>query len=304
MSDDAAALIAHVHGQALRLISNFEGKHFIGLTVAGRHYRRLGVLTNNTCKKLEKLDATFAFTRHVTKAQCSQFIDELGHMLSQDIPPAKQPTMNPMAPEFVPKEKIEGAEQQAQTTAIKDKSMGESHQITIPNEKGREPQAEIHTLEQETEQFRAEIEAYKHKIEATIGLDVDHELAEAIDSGEKDLRDLYDKYLEIFANDGVTSFSQLSLNSAATVKSAMSASITKAIPDKIMSPSAVAVVDSLVERVWAYYLWKDQQQDKAHEPEEHKKGEDTAAAAKEQEKQKKKNKKKKADGARMLALRS
>merc|ERR1712100_207140 len=52
-----------------------------------------------------------------------------------------------------------------------DKSTGKSNQITITNEKGRLSQSEIDRMVQEAEQYRAEDEANKSKIEAKNGLE-------------------------------------------------------------------------------------------------------------------------------------
>merc|ERR1712166_849300 len=55
--------------------------------------------------------------------------------------------------------------------SAQDKSTGKANQITITNEKGRLSQSEIDRMVSEAEQFKAEDEMNKNKIEAKNGLE-------------------------------------------------------------------------------------------------------------------------------------
>eukprot|EP00929_Paragymnodinium_shiwhaense_P089181 TRINITY_DN49383_c0_g1_i1.p1 TRINITY_DN49383_c0_g1~~TRINITY_DN49383_c0_g1_i1.p1 ORF type:complete len:347 (+),score=41.19 TRINITY_DN49383_c0_g1_i1:64-1104(+) len=72
---DAPALIANLHGQMLRMLCNEMRIHFVGLRSAAAHARRRGLLSNQTVKRLGRLDDAFAVTRHISAPYAKEFVD-------------------------------------------------------------------------------------------------------------------------------------------------------------------------------------------------------------------------------------
>eukprot|EP00973_Karenia_brevis_P043576 6038373-Karenia_brevis.AAC.1 len=72
---DAAALIGHLHGQILRLLSDDAHLPFQGLQEASR-CRKLR-LDSRTRKRLVQLDHAFAWTRHITASGSEKFMSQL-----------------------------------------------------------------------------------------------------------------------------------------------------------------------------------------------------------------------------------
>eukprot|EP00929_Paragymnodinium_shiwhaense_P052171 TRINITY_DN26143_c0_g1_i1.p1 TRINITY_DN26143_c0_g1~~TRINITY_DN26143_c0_g1_i1.p1 ORF type:complete len:274 (-),score=60.91 TRINITY_DN26143_c0_g1_i1:175-957(-) len=74
---DAAGLIAGLHGLLLLQLSCELNCHFEGLRSAAAQARRSGRLSNATCKKISRLDDTFAVTRHITKPYADAFAERV-----------------------------------------------------------------------------------------------------------------------------------------------------------------------------------------------------------------------------------
>eukprot|EP00969_Alexandrium_andersonii_P221948 9802902-Alexandrium_andersonii.AAC.1 len=75
--DDAAALIASVHGSAFRALSNHLDADVQGLTIAARLARKRGLLSAGLARRLERLDIAFAVSRHINKKKGKDLLGEL-----------------------------------------------------------------------------------------------------------------------------------------------------------------------------------------------------------------------------------
>ena len=69
----APAILFDLHGELLRLLACRSGRHFQGLAQAGRSLR----LASKTRKRLERLDGTVAFLRHITSPRAQEFVLEV-----------------------------------------------------------------------------------------------------------------------------------------------------------------------------------------------------------------------------------
>ena len=78
---DAEALLASLHGRALRLLTDRLGHTCQGLAVAARKARRAGLLDNRAAKKATQVDIAFAMVRHITKSKCEDFLCQLTQSL-------------------------------------------------------------------------------------------------------------------------------------------------------------------------------------------------------------------------------
>lgn len=74
---DSAALVASLHGRVLRALAQRTGLHFPGLRAAAAHLRRQNLIAPCYLKKLQRLDDSFAVTRHITSAGADQFFIEV-----------------------------------------------------------------------------------------------------------------------------------------------------------------------------------------------------------------------------------
>ena len=70
-------LLAETHGEALRALAAAMQCDFNGLSVAARHARACGLITNKTAKHLEKVDIAFAVARHLTEVRAASFLGTL-----------------------------------------------------------------------------------------------------------------------------------------------------------------------------------------------------------------------------------
>jgi hypothetical protein len=78
----AVELLADVHGDAFRCLCTRMDKDFVGLTVASRHARRAGLITQTMAKKLERLDSAFSVVRHLSRPKVNCFLMDLKDMIA------------------------------------------------------------------------------------------------------------------------------------------------------------------------------------------------------------------------------
>ena len=74
-----------LHGDMFRLLCGALDQDFVGLTVAARHARRAGRISHQTSKKLERLDAAFAYTRHISVPKARAFLKQVSGELVSDM---------------------------------------------------------------------------------------------------------------------------------------------------------------------------------------------------------------------------
>jgi hypothetical protein len=83
MALGAAQLIFQLHGEVLRGVAAREGQHFQGLRSAAGYLRRRGRISNQSAKKLVRVDDAFAVVRHISEASVSAFLENLMDELHQ-----------------------------------------------------------------------------------------------------------------------------------------------------------------------------------------------------------------------------
>ncbi len=83
----ASTLIAELHGDALRLLSDFAGTHFEGLSSAARRLR----LSSRSARRCRELDAAFGLSRHITKASCAAFLAAAAEELPANLSKTQEP---------------------------------------------------------------------------------------------------------------------------------------------------------------------------------------------------------------------
>ena len=76
-------LLVELHGRLLRRLSDEAGAHFGGLQVAGRFFAKRGRIGRGSAKKLAQLDSVTAWLRHVTRAACEGFIEDVEKQLRE-----------------------------------------------------------------------------------------------------------------------------------------------------------------------------------------------------------------------------
>jgi hypothetical protein len=69
-----AALVAELHGMALRQMSEVLGVHCQGLSQASRMARHRGLIANGTAKRLVHLDSAHNVLRHITRPFANDFL--------------------------------------------------------------------------------------------------------------------------------------------------------------------------------------------------------------------------------------
>ena len=75
--DGVVALLADVHGRALRIIAKELQEDVEGLGAASRRARQRGRISNQLAKKLDRIDTAFAVCRHLTEPRANGFIGGL-----------------------------------------------------------------------------------------------------------------------------------------------------------------------------------------------------------------------------------
>uniref|UniRef100_A0A7S2LNF6 Uncharacterized protein n=1 Tax=Zooxanthella nutricula TaxID=1333877 RepID=A0A7S2LNF6_9DINO len=79
----AAALVAELHGQVLRLLSDRLGIHCQGLAQAARRARACGMLSNQAAQRVTRLDVAHNVVRHVTGPRTKTFLAEIRDEVGQ-----------------------------------------------------------------------------------------------------------------------------------------------------------------------------------------------------------------------------
>ena len=74
---DMMGILAETHNAAFRALCAKTARDVEGLSQAARVARNLGILSNSTKKRMEKLDITFAVCRHLTQPRAEKFLSEL-----------------------------------------------------------------------------------------------------------------------------------------------------------------------------------------------------------------------------------
>lgn len=82
MDSSPVALIADAHGRTFRAVSVTLGRDFVGLTVATRSARRMGRISKQCARQLERLDTAFAYLRHCNPANVNALLDTLRGQLT------------------------------------------------------------------------------------------------------------------------------------------------------------------------------------------------------------------------------
>ena len=76
-SDAPHLLLLDLHGKLLRLLSDEAEIAFQGLQQAGHHFGRAGKLTGSQRRALAHLDVVSGWVRHISRAKCTAFFQEL-----------------------------------------------------------------------------------------------------------------------------------------------------------------------------------------------------------------------------------
>jgi len=78
---DAASLVARLHGDLLRTISEHDKLHFQGLRAAASHLRRARCLPGALTKKLLTVEEAHNLCRHITSVSASGLLDTVSSAL-------------------------------------------------------------------------------------------------------------------------------------------------------------------------------------------------------------------------------